>query len=120
MHLLVSVLIALSDHQLVNSAAIIEDHTTSWKAAGLGDSLAEAFEVALPDELFDKVLQDCLVFHRHEVDERARAFAAGGAYVHGKGGTYWRALFNAHSGFLHTIVVHRDLIINWQFNKECC
>ena len=99
-HLLVAVLIALSDHQFVNCAAIIEDHTTSWKAAGLGDSLAEAFEVALPDELFDKVLQDCLVFHRHEVDERARASAAGGAYVHGKGGTYWRALFNAQGGFL--------------------
>jgi hypothetical protein len=24
-----------------------------------------------------------------------RAAAAGGAYVHGKGGTYWRPLFNA-------------------------
>jgi len=98
--LLVSVLVTLSDYRLVNGAAIIEDHTTSWRAAGLGDSLAEAFEVDLPDELFDKVLQDCLVFHKHETNERARASAGGGAYVHGKGGTYWRPLFNAQGEFL--------------------
>jgi len=30
---------------------------------------------------------------------RQRAAAAGGAYVHGKGGTYWRPLFNAQGEF---------------------
>jgi hypothetical protein len=56
--------------------------------------------MALPDELFDKVLHECLAFEAHERAERARAAAAGGAYVHGKGGTFWRPLFNAEGEFL--------------------
>ena len=98
------VLLALAllhgERSVVHGAAIIEDHSTSWGSAGLADSLAEAFDMALPDELFDKVLHECLVFEAHERAERARAAAAGGAYVHGKGGTFWRPLFNAEGEFL--------------------
>ena len=43
------------------------------QSAGLSESLAEAFDVVLPDELFDKVLEEALVFERHERDERAGA-----------------------------------------------
>ena len=55
---------------LVRGAAIIEDHSTSWASAGLTDSLAEAVDMALPDELFEKVLQECIVFEAHERAER--------------------------------------------------
>jgi hypothetical protein len=43
------------------------------QSAGLSDSLAEAFDVVLPDALFDRVLEEALVFERHEKDERAVA-----------------------------------------------
>jgi hypothetical protein len=33
--------------------------------------LAEAFDLALPDELFNQVLEEALAFERHEKDERA-------------------------------------------------
>ena len=97
---LVACVLLQGEHVIVRGAAIIEDHTTSWGVAGLSDSLAEAFDVALPDDLFDKVLEEALVFEKHERDERSRAAAAGGAYVHGKGGTYWRPLYNAQGEFL--------------------
>ena len=34
------------------------------------------------------------MFEQHEKDERAR-HTQGGAYMHGKGGTFWRPLFNS-------------------------
>jgi len=44
--------------------------------------------------LFEGVADSgCLLLNRQ------RAAAAGGAYVHGKGGTYWRPLFNAQGEF---------------------
>ena len=39
--------------------------------SGLTDSLAEAFDLALPDELFNQVLEEAIAFERHEKDERA-------------------------------------------------
>lgn len=84
----------------VHCAAIIEDHSASHAAANLSLSLAQVFDDALPDELLRMVLAECAAFETFERQERARREAAGGAYVYGKGGTYWRPLFNKYGEFL--------------------
>ena len=116
-HLLLFACAAMQGLQFAHSAAIIENHTSSWTVipriqcssfslhlsrllclddptmysctdaikdkwtivtvrnciqdSGLTDSLAEAFDLALPDELFNQVLEEALAFERHEKDERA-------------------------------------------------
>ncbi|EKX39230.1 hypothetical protein GUITHDRAFT_143638 [Guillardia theta CCMP2712] len=82
----------------VRGAAIIEDHSSTWNSAGLNETLARGFDDVFPQELFDRVVNEALVFEKYEKDERAKA--AGGGYMHGKGGTFWRPLFNEHGDFL--------------------
>eukprot|EP00960_Hanusia_phi_P044515 756685-Hanusia_phi.AAC.5 len=94
--LLLCCLLGLACHAL--GAAIIEDHSSTWNSAGLNETLARGYDEIFPQELFERVVHEALVFEKYEKDERARA--AGGGYMHGKGGTFWRPLFNEHGDFL--------------------
>ena len=41
------------------------------QSAGLTNSLAEAYDMVLPDELFEKVLEECIKFEEFEKQERS-------------------------------------------------
>ena len=77
----------------IESAAIIEDQTGTWAAAGMADYFARATDNIFPEELLEKVAKEAVIFQNHEAEERNKR-TAGGGYMHGKGGTFWRPLFN--------------------------
>jgi len=85
--------------QEVRGAAILEDHSSTWTAAGLNSTIARVQDNILPQDLFERVVEEVLVFEQYEKEERAR-HTQGGAYMHGKGGTFWRPLFNSKGEFL--------------------
>jgi hypothetical protein len=80
---------------VVEGAAIIEDQTGTWEAAGMGDSLVAAKDNILSNELFKMVKEEALIFQANEAEERIKR-TNGGGYAHGKGGTFWFPLFNAN------------------------
>ena len=81
----------------VESAAIVEDQTGTWAAAGMEDYFARATDNIFPEELLEQVAKEALIFQNYEQEERNRK-TAGGGYMHGKGGTFWRPLFNKDTG----------------------
>ena len=92
-----SLLLFLLCFQRGDSAAIVEDQTGTWAAAGMEEYFARATDNIFPDELLEKVAKEAVIFQNHEAEERNRK-TAGGGYMHGKGGTFWRPLFNKDTG----------------------
>ena len=82
----------------VESAAIIEDQTGTWAAAGMEDSLVAAKDNILSDDLFERVRKEALIFQADEAEQRIKK-THGSGYAHGKGGTFWFPLFNSHGEF---------------------
>ena len=76
----------------VDGAAIIENQTSTWAAAGMADSLVRASDNILPQHMLDLVTKEALLFQAFEAEERKKR-TAGGGYAHGKGGTFWFPLF---------------------------
>jgi hypothetical protein len=85
-------LIAIPVEIKVEGAAIIEDQTSTWEAAGMADSLVAAKDNILSNDLFKMVKEEALIFQANEAEERIRK-TNGGGYAHGKGGTFWFPLF---------------------------
>jgi len=59
----------------------------------MADYFARATDNIFPEELLEKVAKEAVIFQNHEAEERNKR-TAGGGYMHGKGGTFWRPLFN--------------------------
>jgi hypothetical protein len=84
--------VALISHRHgVECAAIIENQTSTWVAAGMADSLVNAWDNILSDSFFERVAKEALIFQADESQQRSKR--AGGGYAHGKGGTFWFPLF---------------------------
>ena len=64
--------------------AVLDDHTDSWREARLTQTLAQAYENALPPRLFSVVVD-----HAQRVAQLERE---GDGYTFGKRTTYWLPL----------------------------
>jgi len=60
-----------------SGAAIIENQTSAWASAGLGEYFARATDNILPLELAQMVMEEVLLFERHEREERAKNVEGG-------------------------------------------
>ena len=66
------------------AAGIVEDHTLSWTAAGLMDTIATGHEAALPRALFEAVSHAVPILHRESL--------AAGSFKFDKFNTWWLPL----------------------------
>ena len=81
-------LVIVADHLLlINGDGIVEDHTKSWSAANLADTLAAGHESALPPKLFEAVLAAAPTVQRESAD--------GPSFKFGKHNTWWFPLFDS-------------------------
>ena len=67
----------------VLGAALLQDHTESWTAAGLADQLVQAYLEVLPPALFEAVAREAATVVRE---------SAKGDYKFGKRTTWWLPL----------------------------
>ena len=74
------------------AAAVIENQTGTWEAAGMGSYFARAWDEILPEDLLARVTEEALKFQAYEAQERVRK-TGGGGYMHGKDRTFWRPLY---------------------------